>query len=62
MCGWGEIVDVEGDEASGEDVAFAALSVFEVASDESAYVFVVVFFGLGRLWYSVVVRGMMCGS
>lgn len=44
----GDVVEVEGDEASGQDVAFAAASVFEVSADEASDVFVLVALGLGH--------------
>ena len=45
---FGDVVEVEGDKRAGEDVAFAAPAVFEVAAYEAAYVFVLVAFCLGH--------------
>lgn len=56
VCGWGEVVDVEGDEASRVDVSFSALAVFEVPCDVSSDVFCVVFF---CFWECVV---FVCGE
>ena len=46
---FGEVVEVEGDQAAGVDVAFAAPPVFEVSADESADVLVLVLLPFRKL-------------
>ena len=50
----GEVVDVEGDQAAGEDVAFSPPASLEVSTDESSDVFDLVFLRLRQLFVFVV--------